>query len=76
MEDCIFCKIAKKELPAKFVYEDGEIVVFPDVNPKAPIHFLIIPRSHIEDFMSPEMQDARLWNKISQVARDLIVKNK
>jgi len=46
MEDCIFCKIANKDIPAKAVYEDGEIIAFDDINPQAPVHVLLIPRKH------------------------------
>jgi len=45
--DCIFCKIANKELPAKFVYEDEHVLAFDDLHPRAPVHKLIIPRKHI-----------------------------
>ena len=46
MKDCIFCKIINKEIPASLVYEDEEIVAFNDINPKAPIHILLIPKQH------------------------------
>ena len=48
MEDCIFCKIIKGEIPSKKVYEDEEILAFYDINPAAPIHILVIPKKHIE----------------------------
>jgi histidine triad (HIT) family protein len=44
---CIFCRIAKKEISAKIVYEDDDIVAFDDINPKAPVHVLIITKKHI-----------------------------
>jgi len=47
MGDCIFCKIAAKEIPAALIYEDDQLVAFGDVNPQAPVHILIIPREHI-----------------------------
>lgn len=46
MNDCIFCKIARKEIPAKVVYEDDRILAFDDINPQAPVHVLIIPKEH------------------------------
>lgn len=46
MNDCIFCKIINKEIPAKIVYEDKDIFVFEDINPQAPVHILLIPRAH------------------------------
>lgn len=46
--DCIFCKIINKEIPAKIVYEDDNVVAFNDINPAAPVHVLIVPTVHIE----------------------------
>ncbi|MDM8568918.1 histidine triad nucleotide-binding protein [Thiotrichales bacterium HSG1] len=45
--DCLFCKIITGELPSEQVYSDETVVVFKDINPKAPIHLLIVPREHI-----------------------------
>ena len=45
MEDCIFCKIVKKELPSTLVFENERIMVFKDIHPAAPIHLLIIPKT-------------------------------
>jgi len=44
---CIFCKIAKGEIPAKVVYEDDLVMAFHDINPQAPVHILVIPKEHI-----------------------------
>ncbi len=46
MADCLFCKIARKEIPAKIAYEDRQVIAFEDVNPQAPSHTLIIPKAH------------------------------
>ncbi len=46
MEDCIFCKIINKEIPASIVFEDEKMIAFNDINPQAPIHILLIPREH------------------------------
>jgi histidine triad (HIT) family protein len=46
MEDCLFCKIIAKKIPAKAVYEDDTLFAFEDINPKAPIHVLLIPKDH------------------------------
>lgn len=46
MEDCIFCKIINKEIPASMVFEDEKMIAFNDTNPQAPIHILLIPREH------------------------------
>jgi len=47
MADCIFCKISRKEIPSKIVYDDRQVVAFEDVNPQAPIHTLVVSKSHI-----------------------------
>ncbi len=47
-DSCIFCKITKKEIPAKTVFEDNKIMAFEDINPQAPVHIVIIPKTHIE----------------------------
>jgi len=48
MKDCIFCKIAKKEIPAKVIFEDSTVMVFEDIRPSAPVHILVIPKEHIQ----------------------------
>ena len=50
MAECIFCKIARKEIPAKIVYEDRQVVAFEDINAQAPTHTLVIPKSHFDTF--------------------------
>ena len=48
MDDCLFCKIARKEIPATVVFEDAELMAFKDIFPQAPVHLLIIPKAHCE----------------------------
>ncbi|MDD2534891.1 MAG: histidine triad nucleotide-binding protein [Eubacteriales bacterium] len=48
MADCIFCKLAHGEIPTTFVYEDDAVVAFRDMHPKAPVHVLIVPKTHVE----------------------------
>ncbi len=48
MADCIFCKIAAGEIPSDIIYSDEKVVAFRDINPQAPVHFLVVPREHIE----------------------------
>ena len=55
--DCIFCKIIKKELPATVVYEDDTVIVFKDINPSAPVHYLSVPKVHISSVTELTPQD-------------------
>ena len=63
MEDCLFCKIIKGEIPSKKVYEDEEILAFKDINPAA-IHILVIPKKHITSLAHLEKEDETLVGKI------------
>lgn len=48
MADCIFCKIINKEIDSKIIYEDDDVIAFNDIQPVAPVHILIVPKTHIE----------------------------
>ena len=76
MEECVFCRVSKKKTATEFVYEDEEIMVFPDINPSAPIHLLIVPKEHIEDLLSKEMEEGKIWEKMTRIAKSLVRKNK
>ncbi len=69
MEDCVFCKIIKGEIPSEKVYEDEDILAFKDINPAAPIHVLIIPKKHIATLMEVTQEDSELMAKILQTAQ-------
>lgn len=73
-EECIFCKIAKGEIPAEKVMDTGEFVAFKDINPVAPTHILIIPREHIASLndLAPEKQP--LVGAMLAAARDIAKK--
>jgi histidine triad (HIT) family protein len=71
MVDCIFCKIAKGEIPADIVYEDERVLAFRDINPKAPTHILIIPKTHIPTLIDIENGDASLIGHLHIVATRL-----
>jgi len=73
MNSCVFCKIVGGEIPKKFDYVDDEIVAFPDINPLRPIHILIIPKAHIEDFFHA---DKETIFAISSAIKKLIDKKK
>ena len=57
MTDCIFCKIIRKEIPARVLYEDERFLAFHDIHPKAPLHFLIIPKQHIASLADAKADD-------------------
>ena len=59
-EECIFCKIASGAIPVKAVYEDEYLVAFPDINPVAPVHVLVIPRKHLDSVAKADASDATL----------------
>ncbi len=67
MEDCLFCKIIKGEIPSKKVYEDEDVLAFYDINPAAPIHILVIPKKHIKSLADIEEDDEKLLGKIHMV---------
>lgn len=72
-EDCIFCRIAAGEIPAEVVNEDAHFVAFPDVHPHAPVHLLVIPRTHVASLdeaeaLGPEAS-ARALEFIAATAR-------
>ena len=64
MEDCLFCKIIKGEIPSNKVYEDEEVLAFYDINPEAPIHILVVPKKHITSLAHIEKEDEILIGKI------------
>ena len=67
MENCIFCKIIKREIPSSIVYEDEEIIAFRDVNPVAPIHILVIPKKHINSLIDLKQEDEKVIGRIYTV---------
>lgn len=73
MKDCIFCKIVNGEIPKEYAYEDDEIIVFDDIHPKTPVHLLIVPRKHIEDFFHSD--DNTIFS-ITHAIKKLIDKEK
>ncbi|MDL2058707.1 histidine triad nucleotide-binding protein [Mesosutterella sp. AGMB02718] len=70
-EDCLFCKIARGEIPSKKIYEDEELFAFYDINPHAPVHFLIIPKRHITSLAETTSEDSALLGKMLSLARKL-----
>lgn len=74
MEDCIFCKIIKGEIPSTKVYEDDEILAFKDIQPAAPIHILVIPKKHIPSLVQLEKEDeiliGKIYTTINKIAKE------
>ncbi|MGD9786886.1 MAG: histidine triad nucleotide-binding protein [Sulfuricellaceae bacterium] len=68
MSDCIFCKIAQGEIPSKKLYEDGDLVAFHDINPAAPVHFLIVPKEHIASLEDAHARHEMLLGRILLLA--------
>lgn len=80
MEDCIFCKIIKREIPSNIVYEDDGIIAFKDIQPAAPIHILVIPKKHIPSLVEIEKEDeaviGKIYTIINKIAEEQGVKEK
>ncbi len=74
MSDCIFCKIRDRIIPKEFTYEDEDIMVFPDIHPLKPIHLLIVPKKHIQDYL--EFNDTNLATKVKIIINKMIEKEK
>lgn len=71
MTDCIFCKIARGEIPSKKVYEDDDLFAFHDINPLAPVHFMIIPKQHIPSLNEADMSHQALLGKLMAKAGEM-----
>ena len=64
MTDCLFCKIARREIPATLVYEDERVAAFQDLNPQAPTHILVIPKRHIATLNDLSTEDDQLVGEL------------
>jgi len=67
VQDCIFCKIVRGEIPSRKVYEDDEILGFHDINPIAPTHFMLIPKKHIASLSDVTPEDAGVLGRIMAI---------
>jgi histidine triad (HIT) family protein len=68
---CLFCQIIKKEISSEIVYENEEVFAFKDIKPKAPFHFLILPKKHIASVNDLKEEDKDLMGKLILVAKRL-----
>ena len=71
MDDCLFCKIVRGELPSKKAYEDEDVLVFHDIHPIAPVHLLLIPKEHVESLVSCGVQHQTILGKLVLLAPKL-----
>ena len=70
-EDCLFCKIARGEIPSQKVYEDDEVIAFKDIHPAAPVHLLIIPKQHYDSLAVMDKAEEPLLGKMLGLVRKL-----
>jgi len=70
-DDCLFCKIARGEIPSRKVYEDDEVFAFHDIHPVAPVHFMLIPKRHIVSLLEAEAAQQALLGKMLLLAPQL-----
>ncbi len=73
-EDCIFCKIIKKEIPSELVLESKDFIAINNIHPKAPIHILVMPKAHIEKVDSISGVNRDLWSDMILFANEIISK--
>jgi histidine triad (HIT) family protein len=71
LDNCIFCKIAAKQIPSKMIYEDEDLIAFHDINPAAPVHFMIVPKQHIPTLSDCDHSHAALLGKMLLLAPKL-----
>jgi histidine triad (HIT) family protein len=76
VSDCLFCKIAKGEIPAKIVYQDPDVFAFADIAPQAPTHILICPQKHMASLNDASPEDNALLGRILLVAKQLAADRK
>ncbi len=69
MMDCVFCKIRDRKIPKEFTFEDGDIMVFPDIHPIKPTHLLVVLKKHVKDFLDLEPGDLE---KISKIIKKIV----
>lgn len=70
MKNCIFCKIIDKKIPSKTLLEKEETIVFQDIEPKAPIHYLVIPKKHIASLNEVKKEEKELLGELMLTARE------
>ncbi|MDH3493747.1 MAG: histidine triad nucleotide-binding protein [Acidobacteriota bacterium] len=74
-QDCLFCKIVKGEIPSEFVYQDEHCVAFTDINPQAPTHVLVIPRTHVASLDESSNNEKALLGHLLLAAAEIARQN-
>lgn len=75
MDNCLFCKIAAKQIPSSIVYEDDELLAFKDIHPAAPVHLLVIPKTHVATLTDTDDSHAALLGRMLALAPRLAREN-
>lgn len=75
MDNCIFCKIVAKQIPAAVVYEDEDVLAFKDINPAAPVHLLVIPKQHVSTLSDCTEEHTAVLGKMLALAPKLAKEN-
>lgn len=75
MDNCLFCKIARGEIPARKAYEDDEVLAFHDINPARPMHILVVPKRHITSLQTVTEADVPVLGRMLAVANQLAMEN-
>lgn len=75
MDDCLFCRIARGEIPSRKVFEDEEILAFHDINPARPVHILVIPKRHITSLATVNEADTPVLGRMLALANQLACDN-
>ncbi len=75
MDDCLFCRIVRGELPSKKAYEDEDVLVFHDIRPIAPVHLLLIPKAHVESLSSCTAEHQAMLGKLLLLAPKLALEH-
>lgn len=70
MESCLFCKIINKEIPTDFIYEDESVLVFADIKPLAPVHYLVVPKEHIQSIIHLQGNHHEIISKLVFTAKN------
>jgi histidine triad (HIT) family protein len=75
MNDCLFCKIVKNQLPATKVHEDEHTLAFKDIHPKAPVHLLVIPKEHFTGIHDVPLEKIDVITKVFKAVHSIVTKN-